>query len=152
MTVSAVVSDRWLPPRTVLAINGTLMSAAAVLAANFTRAWPIGAIVAVAVVLGFSSIGSIPVMLGEVTRRSPPGQVGSMVSGGNLFTNLGSVLGPLLFGAVGTVFGYSGSFVALAICAALGAVVVAPWSLRRVPARAEGTNATAETVSEPVRP
>jgi MFS family permease len=149
MVACAVVSDRWLSPRTVMAINGALVTAAAVFLANFTRGWPIVVIAFVAAIIGFCAIGSLPVMLGEVTRRSPPGQVGAMVSGGNIFINAGCVLGPLLFGAVGIPLGYSGGFVALAICTAVGAIVVAPLSLRRTPSCVE---ATAETAQEPVRP
>ena len=107
----AIISDRWLSPRAVLGLNGALMTAAAVLAANFTDHWPIAGIVSVAVVLGFSSVGGAPVMLGEITRRSQPGQVGALVSGGNLFIIAGCAFGPLLFGAVGTVSGYSSGLV-----------------------------------------
>jgi MFS family permease len=147
--VCAIISDRWLPARTVLAVNGALMMAAAVLAANFTHDWPIVAIVAVTMAVGFFSLGSVPVMFGEVIRRSPPGQVGAMVSGDNLFLNGGAVLGPLLFGGVVAVFGYSGGFVALAFCAAVGAIVVVPLPLLRTPSCVE---ATAGTAQEPVRP
>jgi MFS family permease len=148
----AIVSDRWLSPRTVLTINGALMTAAAVLAASFTHDWPIFAIVAVAVLLGFFSVGCVPVMLGEITRRSAPGQVGSLVSGGNLFIMAGCAFGPLVFGAVGTLFGYSGGLLALAICTAVGAIVVALPSFRRSRGCVESVEASAGTASEPVRP
>jgi MFS family permease len=85
----AVVSDRWISPRTVIAINGALTTAVALLAASFTPNWPVAAILAVAVTLGFNSLGCIPVMLGEVTRRSPEKQVGTMVSGAYLFVAVG---------------------------------------------------------------
>jgi len=147
----AVISDRWLSPRTVLAISGVLMTTAALLAANFTHNWPIFAIVTVAVVLGFFSIGCTPVMLGEITRRSPPGQVGSLVSGGNLFIMAGCALGPLFFGAVGAVFGYAGALEALAICTAVGAVVVAPLRFGRARARDETAVATSGTSAESMR-
>jgi MFS family permease len=149
MTVCALVSDRWLPPRTVLAVNGAVMTAAGVLAANFTHDWPMVAIIAVIIAVGFFAPGSSPVMLGEVTRRSPPGEVGAMVSGSNLFLNFGAVLGPLLFGGIGAVFGYSGGFVALAICTAVAAIVVAPLPFWRISDRAQ---AIPGTVPEPIRP
>jgi predicted MFS family arabinose efflux permease len=148
----AIASDRWLSPRTVLTINGALITAAAVLAASFTRDWPISSIVAVAVVLGFFSVGCVPVMLGEITRRSAPGQVGSLVSGGNLFIMAGCAFGPLVFGAVGAVFSYSGGLLALAICTAVGAIVVAPPSFRRTPDRVGSAEPTAGAVSGAVRP
>jgi predicted MFS family arabinose efflux permease len=122
----ALVSDRWLSPRVVIAINGALATAAAVLMANCTRNWPLPAIIAVAVVLGFNSLGCIPVMLGEVTRCSPPGKVGALVSGAYLFVTGGIAIGPLLFGAVGTFLGYSGALAAVAMCTFVGAIVAAP--------------------------
>jgi predicted MFS family arabinose efflux permease len=133
----AVVSDRWLPPSTVLALNGAFITVAAILAANFTPHWPISGIVSVAIVLGFFSVGCVPVMLGEVARRSPPGEVGCLVSGANTFIMAGCALGPLLFGAAGTRFGYSGGLVALAMCTLAGAIVVAPLAFRRNPGRLE---------------
>ena len=144
----AIASDRWLSPRTVLTISGAVMTAAAVLAANFTPNWPIFGIVAVAVVLGFFSIGCVPVMLGEITRRSPPGQVGSLVSGGNLFIMAGCALGPLFFGAVSTVFGYAGGLIALAIGTTVATIVVAPLPFRRASNRVDSAAATSSTVSE----
>jgi MFS family permease len=148
----AIISDRWLSPRTVLAISGVVMTSAAVLAANFTHNWPTLAIVTVALILGLFSIGCVPVMLGEITRRSPVGQVGSLVSGGNLFIMAGCALGPLFFGAVGAVFGYAGGLEALAICTAVGTVVVAPLRFRRTPARAGTAGATSAIGSGPVHP
>ena len=147
----AVMSDRWLSPRTVLAISGVVMTSAAVLTANFTPHWPISAILAVAVVLGFFSIGCTPVMLGEITRRAPAGQVGSLVSGGNLFIMAGCALGPLFFGAVGAVFGYAGALKALAICSAVGAVVVAPLRFRRIRSSADTGGASSARVSKLVQ-
>jgi predicted MFS family arabinose efflux permease len=147
----AVISDRWLSPRTVLAISGILMTAAAMLAANFTHDWPILAIVTVAVILGLFSIGCVPVMLGEITRRAPVGQVGSLISGGNLFIMAGCALGPLFFGAVGTVFGYAGALKALAICTAVGAVVVAPLRYRRTPGCGDTAGAISGIGSGPMR-
>jgi len=144
----AIASDRWLSPRSVLTINGVVMTTAAVLAANFTPDWPIFAIVAVAVVLGFFSIGCVPVMLGEITRQSPPGQVGSLVAGGNLFIMAGCALGPLFFGAVGAVFGYALGLIALAIGTAVATIVVAPLPFRRASDRVDSAVATADTVSE----
>jgi len=137
----AVVSDRWLSARTVLAFNGALMTAAAILAANFTRDWPIAAIVWVAVVLGFFSVGAVPVMLGEIARSSPLGQVGALVGGGNLFIMAGCALGPLVFGAAGSLFGYSVGLVAVAVCALLGAIIVVPLPFQRACGCAETAGA-----------
>lgn len=124
--VCAVASDRWLSPRAVLAVNGVMLTAAALLAAKFTHHWPIAAVLAVALVFGFCGNGSTPVMLGEISRRAPRDQVGILVSGGNLAIAVGSAVGPLVFGAAAAVFGYAGGFVAVALFTLAGAIFVAP--------------------------
>jgi len=126
MLACAIVSDRWLPPRTVLAATGVLMTVAGLLVANFSHHWPVAAILAVAIILGFFASGSVPVMLGEISRRAPADQVGNLISGGNLVIMAGFAVGPLIFGAAGSVFGYSGGFVAIALLTLAGAVVAAP--------------------------
>ena len=130
--VCAVVSDRWLSPRAVLAGTGVLMGAAALAAARFTSDWPIAAIVAIAVVLGFCAAGSVPVVLGEIARRAPPGQVEVLISGGNLAIMAGSAVGPLVFGAAAARFGYPGGLVAVAVLTLAGAAGAAPLSAFRL--------------------
>jgi predicted MFS family arabinose efflux permease len=137
----AVVSDRWLSARTVLTLNGAVMTSTAVLAANFTRDWPIAGIVSVVIFLGFFSAGAVPVMLGEITRRSPLGQVGTLVSGGNLFITAGCAFGPLVFGVVGSRFGYSGGLVAVAACTFFGAIAAASLPFSRTCGQVETTEA-----------
>jgi MFS family permease len=127
--VCAVVSDRWLAPRVVLAANSAAMTAATLLAATFSHRWPVAAILAVAAVLGFSASGTPPVMLGEIARRAPRSEVGMLVSGGNLAIMAGSAVGPLVFGAAAPVFGYSGGFVAIALFTLAAAIVAAPLSV-----------------------
>ncbi len=124
--VCAVVSDRWLSSRVVLAASGAVITAAALLAATFSHHWPIAAILAVVAILGFFASGTPTVMLGEIARRAPRAEVGLLVSGGNLAIMAGSAIGPLVFGAVATRFGYPGGFVAVAILTLVGAGVVAP--------------------------
>jgi MFS family permease len=137
----AVASDRWISARAVLAINGALMTTAAGLAANFTRDWPIAGIAAVTVFLGFFSVGAVPVMLGEITRRSPPEQVGALVSGGNFFIMAGCTIGPLFYGAFGSLMGNAGGLGAVAVCTLLGAVAAVPLPFRRTCGRVEPAEA-----------
>jgi MFS family permease len=124
--VCAVVSDRWLSSRVVLAASGAVITAATLLAATFSHHWPIAAILAVVAILGFFASGTPTVMLGEIARRAQRAEVGLLVSGGNLAIMAGSAVGPLVFGAVATRFGYPGGFVAVAILTLVGAIVVAP--------------------------
>ncbi|WP_375412933.1 MFS transporter [uncultured Bradyrhizobium sp.] len=121
----AVMSDRLLPARAVMAIVGVLMSAGAALTAVFTSNWPVAGIVVVAVVYGVSAAGFIPVVLGEVMRRSPPGQAGALMSGANLFILSGVLVGPLIFGAVLAVASYAAAFVALAAGTLAASILVA---------------------------
>jgi MFS family permease len=82
-------------------------------------------VIGVAALFGISAAGFIPVVLGEVARHSPSGQVGAMTSGANLFVISGALLGPLVFGAVSSGLGYPAAFIALALCTLVGTVAVA---------------------------
>jgi MFS family permease len=118
----AWLSDRVMAPRAVLAAVGAVMCIGALATAGFSVQWPLPAIMLVAAVLGFSAAGFIPVILGEVARHAAPGQVGALTSGANMFVIVGAFLGPLAFGAIGSVLSDRAAFVALAIAAAMTAV------------------------------
>ena len=120
----AWLSDRVTTPRMVLAAVGAVMCAGAVTTASFSAQWSAAAIMIIAALLGFSAAGFIPVILGEVARHSPPGQVGAFTSGANLFIIAGAFLGPLVFGGIGSVLSYRAAFVVLAVGAAIMAVVL----------------------------
>jgi MFS family permease len=126
----AVLSDRVLSVHAVMAIIGTLMSVAALCTASMTPQWPLGAIIVVAAVYGISAAGYLPVLLGEIAKRSPPGQVGTLTSGAQLFPLSGSILGPLVFGGVAAGGGMPAAFV-LAAASTLGgtALLAAPHRL-----------------------
>jgi MFS family permease len=112
----AVMSDRALGSDKVMAIIGTIIALAAALTAIMNAHWPVSAIVTVGVLFGVSAAGFVPVVLAEVARRSPAGQVGALTSGANLFIISGVLLGPLAFGAVGALFDYATAFAVLGAC------------------------------------
>jgi MFS family permease len=112
----AALSDRVLSPNATMAIIGLLIAVASLLTALFSARWPMAAIGAVAVIFGLSAAGFAPVVFGEVARRAPPGQSGTLASGANLFLMGGVVLGPLAFGGIASLYSYSAAFVALAAC------------------------------------
>jgi len=146
----AVMSDRLLTSHAVMAVAGAAMTGAAVLTAAVTPGWPVAGIVAVAALYGVSAAGFVPVVLSEVARRSPPGQVGALTSGANLFLISGVMLGPLTFGGVASAAGhYAPAFVALAACTLAGsAIVIAPRHVRhRAPVSAEAGVAAAAPVA-----
>jgi predicted MFS family arabinose efflux permease len=130
----AVLSDRWLTVHAVMAIIGVIMTAAALCTAAMTPHWPLGAIALVAAMYGVSAAGYLPVLLGEVARRSPPGQVGALTSGAQLFPLGGSIIGPLVFGGMAAVAGMPAAFVLAAASTLAGtAILVAPHRLLATP-------------------
>jgi MFS family permease len=98
--VWGAVADRWLAPRATLAALGLVSSACAALTALFSGAWPLAAIVAVAMLYGASAVGWNGVFLAEVARSAPPGQVGAATGGTQFFTFGGAMAGPPVFTAL----------------------------------------------------
>jgi hypothetical protein len=69
-----------------------------------------------------------------VARRSPPGQVGALTSGAQLFPLGGSIIGPLVFGGMAAVAGMPAAFVLAAASTLAGtAILVAPHRLLATP-------------------
>jgi len=112
----AAISDRLLAPHATMGLIGFFIASAAVLIAAFSARWAAGAVCAVTVVYGLGAAGFVPLVLGEVARRADPGEVGAVTSAANLFLLGGVVVGPMLFGAVASVQGYSAAFAALSAC------------------------------------
>ena len=132
----AVLSDRWLSVHAVMAIIGVIMTAAAFCTAAMTPHWRLGAVALVAAMYGISAAGYLPVLLAEVARRSPPGQVGALTSGAQLFPLGGSIVGPLAFGATAAVLGMPAAFVmAAASTLASTTILAAPHRLFATPHR-----------------
>jgi Major Facilitator Superfamily len=121
----AALADRLLPVHAVMAIIGTLMSTAALATAVMNPHWPLGAIFVVAALYGVSAAGYLPVLLGEVAKRSPRGQVGALTSGAQLFPLAGCILGPLAFGGTAAVIGMPAAFVLATASTLAGTVLLA---------------------------
>jgi len=117
----AVAADRVMRPHAVMTIIGVLMTAAALLAASFTPSWPLSAIIAVSMLLGVTAAGFIPVVLGEVARRSPPAQIGALTAGANVFLIASMLAAPLVFGAIASTLSYGAAFAVFAALALAGA-------------------------------
>jgi len=126
------VADRWLPPRVMLAVLGVVSAACGLLTAAFSSAWPLAAIVALAMLYAASAVGWNGVYLAEVARCAPPGQVGTATGGTQFFTFSGAVAGPPIFAAAVSATGsYAWAFALFAI----PPVVVAARLVGRAPAR-----------------
>jgi MFS family permease len=121
----AALSDRLLSVHAVMAIIGLLMSTAALATAAMSPHWPLGAVFAVAAGYGLSAAGYLPVLLGEVAKRSPSGQVGALTSGAQLFPLSGCILGPLAFGGVTAVMGMPAAFLVAAASTLVGTALLA---------------------------
>ena len=121
----AALSDRLLSVHVVMAIIGTLMSAAALFTAWMTPQWPLHAIFVVAAIYGVGAAGYLPVLLGEVAKRSPPNQVGALTSGAQLFPLSGCILGPLAFGGMTAVMGMPVAFILAAASTLAGTTLLA---------------------------
>jgi MFS family permease len=138
--VWAVLSDRLLSVWAVMAIIGALMSGAALCTASMMPHWPLGAVFAVATVYGVSAAGYLPVLLGEVAKRSPPDQVGALTSGAQLFPLCGAIVGPLTFGGMAALMGMPAAFVLAAMSTLAGtALLAAPHRLFAILFRERGT-------------
>ncbi|HTO49455.1 MAG TPA: MFS transporter [Burkholderiales bacterium] len=93
------VADRWLAPRTTLAVLGLISALCALLAAAFSADWPLAGVIAVGMLFGASAVGWNGVFLAEVARVAPAGQVTSATGGTQFFTFAGALSGPPLFAA-----------------------------------------------------
>ncbi len=127
----AVMADRLLRPHTVMAIIGFLLAIASALTAFFAPGWSLTAIIAVSLLFGLTAAGFIPVVLGEVARRSQPSEIGAMTAGANIFLIASMLVAPLVFGAIASTVGYGAAFIALAACA-LGGSVTAIAGMRKM--------------------
>jgi len=88
--------------------------------------WPPGAVAAVVVLLGATASGWNGVFLAEIIRSVRPGDVGLATSGSLMFTYLGTVFGPSLFGGVASAAGLPRTYLgmgAAVLLVALASVV-----------------------------
>ena len=91
-----------------------------------TSGVPLAVAVPVVAVFGASAIGWNGVYLAEVARQAPTGLAGAATAGTLMFTYLGNVSGPLLFGSIAQAFGFGAAYAALAL-----PLAVTGWMLLR---------------------
>jgi len=122
------VSSRWLPPRLVLAGLGVVMAAASVAVALFTGDWPVAALIFVAMVFAGTAISWHGVLLAEIARLAPEGEVGRLTGGVLAFTSTGIMIYPAAFGVI---LAHSGSYGLGFAAAAVPALLAGLAMLRR---------------------
>jgi predicted MFS family arabinose efflux permease len=117
------VADRVPSPRLLLLGIALLMAVAAGLMSLFTEAWPVAAIAAVVILLGATASGWNGVFLAEIMRDVRPAEVGLATSGSLMFTYLGIVLGPSLFGALASAVGFPKAYIVMGAAVLLGGML-----------------------------
>jgi len=94
------LSGRWVTPRTMLALLGIGMAIACVAIGMAAGDWSIGAIAAAAIALSATAISFHGVMLAEVARLAPPGQIATMTGGVLSFASAGMLIYPAVYGLI----------------------------------------------------
>jgi MFS family permease len=117
------VADRVAAPRLLLLGIALLMAVAAGLMSLFTAAWPVGAIAAVVILLGATASGWNGVFLAEIIHDVRPAEVGLATSGSMMFAYMGTVLGPSLFGGLGSAVGFPKAYLVMSAAVLLGGML-----------------------------
>jgi len=125
--------SRWVHAGLMLAILAVVMSMAAVATGLYDRTWSLTAVTAVAIVYSASAIGWHGLLLSEVARLAPPGQIGTMTGGVLAFGGAGMMLYPVIYGTIlDTTGSYGIGFFAAALPAlAVGWMLVGRWRADR---------------------
>ena len=129
-----VASGR-IAPRYLLAIFGVAMFVAVAAMGLMTAAWPMVAIAAVVLTCSATAVSWHGVLLAEVARIAPAGQVAGTTGGVLAFGNAGQMLLPSAFSGL---YLLSGSYLAAFTVCGLPAMAAGLWLLsqRRAPAAA----------------
>lgn len=94
------VASGWLSARLVLAGLGILMAAATALTGLYTPDWSHWQVLVVAMLFTATGLGWHGVLLSEIARLAPPGQVGTMTGGVLAFSGFGQIVLPLVFSGI----------------------------------------------------
>ena len=114
------VADRVGSPRMVLAAIAAIMAVATALMGLFSPAWSSIGIATVIILLGGTASGWNGVYLAEIMREVKSTEIGLATAGSLMFTYLGVICGPALFGILAAQIGYPDAYFTMAT-AALGA-------------------------------
>lgn len=114
-----LVADRWLAPRTTLAVIGATAAACSIALAFAQATWPVTACLVLAALFGATAIGWNGVQLALVARLAPRGEAGVVTGAVGFVTFGGVVAGPPLFALLASLAaGYRVSFAVLALVSA----------------------------------
>jgi predicted MFS family arabinose efflux permease len=123
------IADRLQANAQVLAATGGFAALGGIgffvigLTGQATPAW---IVYTLAILFGIGAVGWNGIFLAEIANRAPPDLVGAITGAANVITFAGVVFGPIIFVALHGVFdSYAAAFLAMALPAGLGSVLVA---------------------------
>lgn len=122
-----VIASTLLPSRLLLGLLAVVMAAGTAAMGSFSTAWSQIEVTAVCMVISVTALSWHGILLSEVARVVPSGEVGRLTGGVLAFGTAGQLAYPLLFGAVFFGFGYQAAYVAIA----MPVMVIAVAMLRR---------------------
>jgi MFS family permease len=113
-------------PRLALAALGLSGFLIALVAASFSAAWPVWALLLASGLAGVASGSWNGIYLGEIARAAPEREVGQATAGSTFFVFIGYALGPAIFGALVTLTGgYATPYVLSGLGVLLAAITLA---------------------------
>jgi MFS family permease len=92
-------------PRLALAALGVAGFLIALIAASFSAAWPVWALMLASALAGVAAGSWNGIYLGEIARAAPEREVGQATAGSTFFVFIGYAGGPAVFGALVTLTG-----------------------------------------------
>ena len=99
------IADLRLAPRQLLGLIGLASAGCAFVTAAFDTGWPVAAVLTTSAIFGATAIGWNGVMLSEVARLAPAGQVGAITGASGFVTFGGVMLGPPVFALIAALTG-----------------------------------------------
>ncbi len=95
-----VVGSRWLQPRWVLAGLGVMMGITSVFLGLMNDSWTMQSILIIAILISITAIGWNGILLAEVARLAPDGDVAGTTGGVIGFASFGSMIFPVAYGII----------------------------------------------------
>lgn len=117
------LADRLAERFTLLAVLGAISTAGIVATVALDTAWSSTAIGVACVTYGIGALGWNGVMIAEVARWAPRGQVGAISAVSGAITYSGAVIGPAAYAVLVGLVGYRQAF--LAVAAVVGSAAIA---------------------------
>ena len=118
------LADVFGSPTHILRVLALIMVVSVFVTGFFSTSWPLWLMLVVVTVLGGTAIGWNGVFLGEIARRTQHGSIASVTGGVLVFTYVGVVIGPVLFGYAGMLLGGLGHAFMLLTLVPLAALVL----------------------------